>query len=220
MNVGFFTLYHGGLRYTETVHLVLADMMIRSVRKAMPGVKIVQFSDEQTPQVMGVDTVWRINGEGVPMAIQCVRHYAACDGDWLLIDTDVLVQDDVREVFEEPFDVAVCDRDGTLADKEEDLQMIKDMPHNIGVMFSRSPAFWKAVEEKMQTMTDARKQWMGNQYAACEVIASGQFHVKIIPGIQYNYAAHNTKDRCESASIAHYKGAMRKRIMLERFHEV
>lgn len=219
MKVGFFTLYHGGLRYDNTVHLVLADMMIRSVRKTMPEVEIVQLTDERTPQVMGVDRVQRLNSD-VPMAIQCVRHYAACEGDWLLVDTDVLVQDDVRDVFEEPFDVAVCNRDGTLVDGEEDLQMMKDMPHNIGVMFSRSPAFWKEVEEKMQTMTDQRKHWMGNQYAACEVIASGAFTVKILPGIQYNYAAHNRDDRCESASIAHYKGQMRKKLMLDRFAEV
>ena len=219
MNVGFFTVYHGGLRYNETVHLVLADRMIRSVRKEMPKVEIVQLTDEKTPAIMGVDRVQRLPGD-VPMAVQCVRHYAACQGDWLLIDTDVIVQDDVRDVFDEPFDVAVCDRDGTLVEGEEDLQMMKEMPHNIGVMFSRSKAFWKAVEAKMHDMTPERKHWLGNQYAACDVIASGQFHVKIIPGIQYNYAAHNVHDKCESASIVHYKGPMRKKLMLERFQEV
>jgi hypothetical protein len=220
MKVGFFNRYHGSTDFMQTIHVVLADMMIRSVRKVMPSVEIIQFTDERSPRIMGVDSVRRI-ASTEPMAVQCVTHYAACVGDWLLLDTDVILQRDVHHVFDDPFDVAVCDRDGTKVDGEdEDFELFKVMPYNIGVMFSRSPSFWESVKTKLLLMSDKKQQWMGNQIAACEVIKDGHFDVKIIPGIQYNYPPRNFKDRGESASIIHFKGPLRKQMMLDRFQEV
>lgn len=220
MRVGFFTIYGGGTGMGQTIHLVLADMMIRSVKKAMPTVEIVQLTDEKTPVLYGVDAVRRIESPH-KMAVQCVDHYATCEGDWLLIDTDVLIQRDVRHVFDEPFDIAVCDRDGTTVEGEEEgFALFEKMPHNIGVMFSRSPAFWLAVREKLLQMDEKKQHWMGNQYAACEVIAEGQFNVKHLDGRVYNYPPLTKRDTCTEASIVHYKGQIRKRMMLDRFAEV
>ena len=220
MKVGFFNIYHGSHEFQQTIHLVLADMMIRSVRKAMPDVEIVQLTDEKSPVIVGVDRVRRLTAKE-PMAVQCVTHYSQCVGNWLLVDTDVLVQKDVRHVFDEPFDVAVCDRDGTTTEGEgSGFELFEKMPHNIGIMFSRSPAFWLAVREKLVLMDEKKQQWMGNQYAACEVIAEGKFNVKVLKGTDYNCPPMNKEDRCTEASIVHFKGQMRKKMMLERFAEV
>lgn len=215
MKVGFFTVYHGDPMPEATMHLILADLLIESVRRTMPGVEIHQLTDLNSPALLGVDGVHRLKSR--PMAELCVEHYASVQGDWLFVDTDVVIQQDVREVFKLPFDVAVCDRDGTLVPGEEELDFIKATPYNLGVVFSRNPEFWKAVLARMETMPKARKEWMGNQYAACDVIAEGRFHVQILPGLFYNYAAHNTKDRGEEAMIQHYKGPFRKQMALERF---
>lgn len=219
MNVGFFNVYRNTRQFDHTMNLVLADMLIRSVRKAMPSVPITQFTDRQSPAIVGVDDVRRLDSTE-KMAVQCVTHYAACEGDWLLVDTDVVIREDVQSVFDDLFDVAVTNRDGTLVDGEEDMAMMQAMPHNIGVVFSRCPAFWVAVNEKLKTMEEKKQQWMGNQYAACELIKEGTFNVKILPGVQYNYAAHTKLDSCDRASIVHYKGRFRKKMMLDRFHEV
>ena len=217
MRVCFFNVYAGSTSYNQTIHLVLADLMIRSVRTTMPGVEIVQLTDMASPKIMGVDAVRRLPSE--PADILRTRHLTQCEGDWLYLDTDIMVQQDMRHVFDQPFDVAVTDREGTLLDGEEDIDFIKDSPHNMGVVFTRSPAFWTAVLEKLLLMTPARQAWMGIQLGACEVIAEGRFTTRVLPGLQYNYAAQHGKDRCEEAKIAHYKGPARKRMMLQRFME-
>src|SRR5437867_1594196 len=147
MTVGFFNVYRG-----DPVHLVLADLMIRSVREVMPGVPVVQFTDETSPAAYGVDEVRRLPKQ--PRAVLCVEHYAGCKGDWLLVDTDVIIQKDVRVVFNDDFDVAVTDREGTMVEgeMEEEFHLFDQMPHNIGVVFSRCPTFWGAVQAKMESM--------------------------------------------------------------------
>ena len=217
MKVGFYNVYWGSPKPERTVHLVLADMMIRSVRRTMPDVEIVQLTDEQSPQVWGVDSVRRL--PRMPRAVQCVTHYSHCEGNWLLVDTDIIVQRDVRDVFRYEFDVAVADREGCMVDGEEDTDLMKNMPFNIGVIFSRSPAFWKAVLEKLSAMPEQKQEWMGNQNAACAVMAEHRFHVKVLPGLVFNRPPFNSDDRCQEASIIHFKGPMRKRWMLDRFED-
>lgn len=221
MKVGFFNIYHGSIDFNHTIHLVLADMMIRSVRKAMPDVEICHLTDERTPQIVGTDRTIRIPSTA-PMAVQCVTHYAQHEGNWLYLDTDILLQRDVRHVFDEPFDIAVCDREGTKVQGEddEDFTLFKEMPYNIGVVFSRNPAFWQQVKNRLLTMDAKKQQWMGNQVAACQEIAEGGWKVKILAGRDYNCPPLNKKDRCEDASIVHFKGQMRKRMALARFAEV
>lgn len=219
MNIGFFNIFNGSGRFQQTQHLVMADMLIRSIRKVMPDVPIYQLTNGTSPQIMGVDHVRRID-QTLPMAVLCVEHYRRCEGDWLLLDTDILVQEDVRDVFNDSFDLAVADREGCLVDGESELDLIKEMPYNIGVMFSRSSAFWQRVLETMIPMDDKKKHWMGNQYAACDVILSGEFAVKFIPGRRYNCPPLNLEDRCAEAAIIHFKGNMRKQMMLKRFYEV
>ena len=87
MTVGFFNTYESTGCYDQTVHLVLADLMIRSVRKTMPGVEIVQLTDYISPAIMGIDRVSRRPKK--PNAVLCVEHYASCEGDWLFLVKDV-----------------------------------------------------------------------------------------------------------------------------------
>src|SRR3990167_3281050 len=105
MQIGFFNVWRG-----DPTHTVLADLMIRSTRKAMPHVPIVQFTDEDTPALYGVDEVRRRTHPQTAMLR--IEHHIACEDDWLFLDTDVVVQKDVQSVFDEPFDIAIADRDG------------------------------------------------------------------------------------------------------------
>ena len=78
-----------------------------------------------------------------------MQHHQA-EGDWLFIDTDVLIHQDVQDVFEndDPFDIVIASRvkgDGAHG------PAFVEMPHNMGVVFSRSPVFWKAVEAELLT---------------------------------------------------------------------
>lgn len=221
MRLGFYNTYEGG----PAIHIVLADKMIRSAREHLPGVEIVQFTDEESPAIAGVDTVLRMPHG--PLALATARHYArTAPGDWLLVDTDVVIQRDVRDVFEDQdFDVAVCDRGGTLVAGETNLstasgKFMDEMPYNIGVVFSRAPDFWAAVADGVAAGPAKDQHWMANQRVACRIIkacaqGTGVWRIKVLP-CAYNFAPTNEGDDVSGAAIVHYKGPTRKAWMLNR----
>lgn len=212
MQVGF--IHIAWTRWTARTVLALTPIFLDAVRRAMPDVPLVQLTDDQSPALAGVDRIVR-RPRG-PFALFCAEHYAACEGEWLLLDVDVVVQRDVRDVFKDEFDVAIPDRVGTLVEGEEREQLIQLMPHNIGVVFSRSPAFWAAVVERLQSLEPRWREWMGNQLAACQLVAEGGFEVKILPGARYNFAPQDSQTDVREAAIVHYKGHVRKQWMVDR----
>lgn len=185
----------------------VAERMVQSVRKAMPGVPIVQFTHLEhllASMVAGVDAVQVVDQR--PLCVSVLDAYAACgDGDWLLLDTDVVVQRDVRYVFDEPFDIALATREGTLRPKEIGSKMMTTMPFNKGAVFSRSPLFWKAARELLLAMTPAAQSWMGDQRAMNDVISTGSFEVKVLEN-HYNYPPFTADEDVSFRSIVHYKG--------------
>src|SRR6478735_2923399 len=130
MTVGFFHVAR-----VETPHVKLAAALIRSVRRAMPDVPIVHLTDETTTAIAGIDHLQR--HPPAPIALGCLEAYAACDGEWLFVDTDVIVRHDVRPIFDRAFDIAVAHRDGTLRPGEVGTKFMASMPYNKGAVFSR-----------------------------------------------------------------------------------
>lgn len=199
MKVGVFLV-----RKHDPAHYVAADGLVRSVRRVMPDVEIVHFTDETSPGIYGADEVRR--RPKARMAVLRMEHEAACEGDWLFLDTDVLIQHDVSRVFDASFDVAIAARPaGSLEGPGE---------HNFGVVFSRCPAFWRAILDRLRILPDEQQTWMGDQIAGCDVIRSKAFNVHILPPA-YNYAPETPEDTPEDVTILHYKGP-RKRWLLER----
>jgi hypothetical protein len=207
VTAGFFHVARG-----ETPHVALAAAMIQSVREAMPTVEIVHLTDMATAPIEGADRVRR--HAPAPIALGCLEAYAACEGEWLFIDTDVIVQSDVRFIFSDAtFDVAVATREGTLRPKEVGTKFMAGMPYNKGVVFSRSPDFWAAAAERLRTLSAKRQEWMGDQVAMCHVIAAGGFRVEVLPA-RYNYPPQRSDEDVTGQAILHYKGS-RKPWMLQ-----
>jgi len=211
LKVGFFCQ-----KTTEDslVHFDIAKFLIQSVRESMPDVDIVQFTDDQSPEVKGVDDIHRIGGD-LPMAIRRMTHHSRVSGEWLFVDTDVVIKKDVRKVFLDDFDIALTDREGTITNEHKYAQV---MPYNIGVVFSRSPNFWKFVVDTLKTVPPNFQHWEGDQRVICEMMKLGLhrkygFNVKIIPGRQYNYPPKSEDDT--DASILHYKGNRKKYLFKE-----
>lgn len=200
MKLGFFTVFR-----KDPQHYVLGEAMIRSVRATMPGVQISHLTDETSAPVSGVDCVLRkANG---PMLERRLEHYAVSQGEWLLIDTDVMVKQDVRDVFkDEDFDVALPDR--AWKHLPQDHETMTTMPFNTGVVFSRKPAFWELALAEWRAAGE--KDWMSEQRAVYKAVRSGKFKVKILPGMKYNYPPKDESDPCKGVAIAHYKGARKK----------
>lgn len=206
MKLGFFHV-----TVTNTPHVKLAGALIRSVRRSMPTVEVVHLTDQATERIPGTDRVVRLSP--APIALGCLEAYAACEGEWLFVDTDVIVQRDVRWIFDRPFDIAVARRDGTLKASEMGTKFMTSMPYNKGAVFSRSPAFWQAAAAHLRTLSAKRQEWMGDQAAMCAVIASGAFRVEVLPA-RYNYPPQHQDEDVNAQAILHYKGP-RKAWMLE-----
>lgn len=195
----------------DCTNYVLADILLRSIRQHMPGVKVSQFTDEKSPAVYGVDEVRRKPKAALPLLRSA--HFADAEGEWLFLDTDIVIQKDVRAVFDEPFDVALCDRQGLTTPVEENFA--KEMPFNAGVIFSRNPDFWKVVHARVARVKKL-DPWFGDQKIIGELAQSGEFNVKVLPGQQFNCPpASATDTSIDQASIVHYKGN-RKEWMLAR----
>lgn len=208
MNVGFFHAGRGDERQARARIAVL----LQSVRAALPGVPVAHFTDLTTAPVKGADVVLRRNV--LPIATARVDAYASVSGEWLFIDSDVIVQVDVRRVFDQVFDVALADRRGTLRPEDAEGKCVTAMPYNSGVIFSRSPAFWQAALVRIAELSVKRQGWMGDQQAMCDVIASGAFDIKVLPST-YNYPPHRHDENVSDKAILHFKGRSRKDWMLD-----
>lgn len=207
VNVGFF------LQGDKPDYFEMAALAVESVRRHMPKARIFHMTDADTKEIDGADCTLRIE-QPMPMAMRRMQHNANCYGQWLFLDVDIIVQRDVSDVFEQPFDVALTDRDGTITYEGK---FAEQMPYNLGVAFSRSPAFWKRVLYHMKTISPKLQEWMGDQLVICEMLKqrmASDFNVKILHGRTYNYPPKHDGDGADAA-LVHYKGP-RKDWMLKR----
>lgn len=184
----------------EGPHLLIAKHLIASAAKHMPDVSVFQLTDGATPCLAGAEAI-RI-AEPMPMGVRRLTHYTRLPGDWLFVDTDVLIYRDVREVFEKPFDVAIASRDGTYM---EGTQYARLMPYNFGVVFSRCPKFWEALLPLLKRLPAEAQEWGGEQRLMCEMAKRSPFKVEILSSA-YNFTPHKQDDDLSHVAIAHFKG--------------
>lgn len=209
MNVGFYLTEGGG-----PTGYVLADYLIASVRRHMPGVQIHHFTDDKSAAAVGVDVVTRRRGGAVMLCR--AAHQAEVDGDWLFVDTDVVIERDVHYVFNSQFNIAVTDRiwphlppvGGDFTTK---------MPYCAGVVFSRCRAFWVEVHRRMMAMPVDSQKWYGDQRAIAEELDTGRYQQLTLPGMTYQYPPAAGEVPVGTA-ITHYKGKDRKAMLLRRIY--
>lgn len=219
MTIGFFLVDTSTLDSAAGYRHAAA--LIRSAKAQMPEVPLAQFTDMHSPAAEGVDEVRRLPRKA--LALLRLQHQAACTGEWLFLDTDVLFQQDVRPVFEQPFDVAVTTRDWPHL--KPAVGFGGRMPFNTGVVFSRTHRFWMEVYRRLLLLPDSLQEWMGDQEAIGELVAENEemrwFNIKHLKGSVYNYPPdiqpkNSEAERLTAAAIVHYKGATRKPMLLER----
>ncbi len=222
MKVGFFYMWCPGsqaeTRYARapaTIHAEMGAEAVKAVRRVMPDVHIVHLTDMATPPLQGVDQIVR---RPIPYHQLCfgrLDHYAELEGDWLYLDTDVIVQRDVRHVFTDPFDLAVADRVGM---KEPDPRIADLMPYNAGVIFSRSTEFWRAAGLLLRQLKPERHAWLGDQRAMNRVIQEQPtFTIKVLPGLEYNYVPERFDEDLSGKFLIHYKGKRKAYILKDSY---
>lgn len=192
----------------------MAESWVKRARRAMPDTEICQLTDETSQSVIGVDRVLR-----QPKASSFTRTLAQAyqqPGDWLFADTDVVIQHDVREVFEDQqWQVALASRDGTFISQEEQASaFMQMMPYNTGVVFSRCPQFWDEVDDLIERLHEKHQRWYGMQLAVAELVKLNRYRVRVLEP-DFNYPPKAQDEDVSMRHLVHYKGP-RKRWLLDR----
>lgn len=185
-------------------HLALAHKLIESVNKAMPGTEIWHLTNESCPAVEG--TVTKRLPDDLPMGVRRIQHYSELEGDWLLLDSDVIVQKDVRCIFNGPVEIAVVSRKGTVLEGSD---YEKRFPYNFGVVFSRCPKFWNEALATLKRAPRELQEWEGEQLVLGYLADRGGYRVAYLPS-SYNWTPESPDEDVTGKHIVHYKGHRKK----------
>jgi hypothetical protein len=208
MRLGFFLTQGAG-----SVGYILADMLISSIRRNIPKTEIYQLTDNKSCLCHGINGSVRLDTKNR------LEHYSQLEGEWVLIDSDVLVLDDISDVFDSDFDVAVCDRKGVMLESEVGTDFMLKMPYNLGIIFSRSQNFWIDVLNEWNNLTvNEQTVIYGDQLALNNLIKKNEkYKIEILPGLIYNKSPNNIEEIGSSQhKVIHFKGK-RKYWMLNMF---
>lgn len=189
----------------------LAQIMAASVRKTMPGVPVKMITDTKTPAIEGID-VFRVSTDGYGEFIPWLCH--ACSlikGEVLYLDSDVVVQRDLRPLLNIPADLVLPYRGMKVVDGHM-------QPFIFGCVAYKTPAIWTEFVERVQKMPKNERMWYGSQIAAFEMWMEenngrGKWTIVPIPRDTYNYTPKSAEDMNPEAWVLHYKGKKRKEWM-------
>ena len=180
-----------------------AQAMIWAVRRHMPDAPIFQLADEDTPLVDGARAI-RMPNDFDHLTLFRMHHLSLLEGDVLCLDTDVIVQADLRPIFSFDFDVALTKRDHKVVDQEgRDLSKI--MPYNTGVTFQRSGRVWG---ECLAAVKDCGFGWYSDQLAAAQL--DKFYRVLKLNCDNFNHKPASADEDIAARYAVHYKGKARK----------
>lgn len=185
-------------KYTKNDHRIV-PFMVESVKRTMPNVDIVHLTDEATESIPGTITYRRPFTHDNPTLFR-MQQLKDLDGEVLILDTDIVVQKDMRHVFAFDFDVALTWRSDKIIDVNG-VDLTKLMPYNTGVVFSRSRKFW---EECVEWASDKEAGWYTDQGAVA--VISHNFNVLKLHCDNFNYAPFRKDEDLSSRYAVHYKG--------------
>jgi hypothetical protein len=193
----------------------LAQIMVRSVREAMPSADIVQLTDTNTLPLAGVHACIHRRMEFPWLMLYRLDHFRNLPHERaMFIDTDAVVQKDTEVVFERPFDVALTRRTGVIL--VDGKNIVPEMPYNSGVMFSRGQAFWNDCYEYCATLPNEQKHWYGDQMTLKVLVDRGKHNVLELSCNEFNYSPSQELEDVSGKYVVHYKGK-RKKWMLEKY---
>src|SRR3990167_7913082 len=142
----------------------LAQIMLASVRRTIPGAHVIQMTDFDTPAIEGVDEVGRLDLDTPFFMTYRLRHLTRLKGDVLILDTDTVVLKDPSAIFNMAFDVCLTKRDKHIISTKRGYTVDDPlMLYNTGVMFSRNPVFWCDALTECRKLEDRHQLWFGDQ---------------------------------------------------------
>ena len=179
--------------------IALANLFIRAIRKVDPPVTLIQMSDEKTVQLAGTDGCYRVDEE--PLGIWYFKAMIQFPVEqFLRLDYDIIMREDVSDVFRQDFDIAIANEGKTTM--------------NNGVVFVKSKDLFKeALDHYRQTPMD---NWQDIQKAMQLAINTGKFDVLRLDPMVYNFYPERDKAPYPSeAKVLHFKGSRKERMVRE-----
>jgi hypothetical protein len=181
-----------------------AEAMLASLRDAMPRVSVLMMTDADEAPIGGCE-VQRIPWDGKNWAVWRMSHLAALPaGEWVSVDTDMVIQHDLAKVFAFPFDVAVTQRDGPILDTTG-RDITKHMPYNAGVVWWRNPDFWKAAHIWIMQQPEPVQKWYGDQLALAAL--TPKYNTLKLHCDNWNHSPMKATEDVSKRFIVHYKGS-------------
>lgn len=184
-----------------------AKYTIESVRKHLPSAKIVHLTNETYPVLDGVDDFVRYPYEGdfVTFLFGAMIEAFKIGQPMLHIATDVLILDDVSNVFEQEFDVAACRYPMTTR---------TDGAYCGDVKFIKDITIIKQSLDIYNDNPDIQDGWEGGQTAFLMATQRTKLVVKDLDFDIYCATPESQQAKLEGAKIAHFRGR-RKRWMID-----
>jgi hypothetical protein len=196
--------------------------MVKSILRYNPDAFVVMFTDDATPDVMGITHRLESEVNREELCYHRIKAYAerAFDKPTLYLDTDMLVQGkiDVEELLGGG-DTAFCRRRfqrdmffnieqrGLKFPEYEGKTIDQVYPYVGCAVVSRKNEFWKSLLNIYDSLDPKFRKWYGDQEAMR--IYAEKYGVAEIPESIYGcLPEHKTDD----AKIIHYKGGARKKL--------
>jgi len=199
------------VRISSDLSPLLAIEMTKSVRAHMPDVELIHVTEPGSPKLDCFDSVLYV-ASNRDYVEQLIRTMTLIDGNVISLDYDILLREDVSDVFDQEFDAAFTKR------PDQDKTIVKQMQesYNMGVIFSKSTEFWEKLLA-IYMMQPVRDGWLGSQHLASKIAVylstAGKYKIIELPGDEYNYSPSSRDEDLTGRKIVHYKGA-RKEWML------
>ncbi len=206
--------------YAGRIPRELAQIMVASVKQAMPHAKVVQLTDNNTKPILGVDEVIRKYWDGqrlMPYRFLHMKEFP--EPNALFLDYDVVVLKDFSHLFEDDFDVGLTYRDETDPSLRLSPLVQETMPYNTGVMLSKlsGRGFWEEAYEICLGMPDQSQGWWGDQLAIKKLADRTTLKLKKYPCALFNYSPAHWEEDLSEKFVIHYKGKNRKVWMLDQW---
>lgn len=179
----------------------LPRLMVESGKKF--GYQFLQMTDEDSPVIDGC-AIRRIPWDKKRLMTYRMRHLAELNQPALIVDTDILFQKDVSDIWARDFDIALTWRPPGSVKGPRGEDLAKMMPYNTGVMFCKNPEFWIEAHKYCKRLNPGLQDWYGDQVSVRDV--SKKFKLLEIPCEEWNYSPKSPEDKPANARILHYKG--------------
>jgi hypothetical protein len=213
---------------------VLPRILVRSIRQYNPDAHIAQCTDRASPDVSGVDQVFRLDGDTDRLMTFRLRCFAGLtiSEPTLFLDTDMVCTDRIDAAAElGGHDVAVCvrefNKDMLLDPRAMDLDLheyegrtLNEVyPYLACAVIAKNPEFWSLCLSNLMSLPDKFHRWFGDQEAMRNVIADSDWSVGRLRESLYACLPHAVNDPTHRPKLFHFKGPMRKQWMIDGARE-